>query len=85
MIWKTFRQTHSKTPGHPEYGHTHGIEITTGPLGQGIANAVGFAAAGKYAQNILGVKLLIIKFIVYVVMEIYKKVFLMKQLQVLDI
>ena len=51
---KRFRQWGSRTPGHPEYGHTAGVETTTGPLGQGSANAIGMAIAGKHFEAVYG-------------------------------
>ena len=51
---KSFRTWNSLTPGHPEYGHTDGVEVTTGPLGTGLASAVGMAMDARYVKGLLG-------------------------------
>ena len=64
---KSFRQIDSKTPGHPEYGVTPGVDISTGPLGEGFASAVGMAMAGKHTNALLETKEDVIDYNVYVV------------------
>ena len=63
---KAFRQIDSKTPGHPEYGVTPGVDISTGPLGEGLASAVGMAMAGKHTNSLIDSKEDVLDYNVYV-------------------